>query len=83
MSPPPLWGGRRALRAGWGRWNWLVMALSVFGLAPFQGFLRGTVPGVASQHPPAEPGHPQRRDQEGDAHPEPRWHPLAGKKDHA
>jgi len=45
--------------------------------------LGGTVPGIASQHPPAEPDHAQPRDQEGDAEPEPSRHPLAGKKDHS
>src|SRR5690242_5087877 len=46
------------------------------------GVLGGAVAGVAAEDPPAEAGDAQSGDEERDAHPQPRGHPLACEKDH-
>lgn len=45
-------------------------------------FLGSAIPGVASEHPPAEADHTSERDQKGEAHEQPRRHPFADEKEH-
>jgi hypothetical protein len=45
--------------------------------------LGGAVAGVSAKHPPAQPDHAQKGDQERKAHPEPGWDPFTGEEEHA
>jgi hypothetical protein len=49
----------------------------------FKGcFLGCSIPSVATKHPPTETDHAGHRDEEGQAHPQPRRHPFAGEIEH-
>jgi hypothetical protein len=56
---------------------------SCFGRRAFGGFIGRPVARFTAKHPPAEPHHSERGDEEGDAHAKPGRHPLAGEKHHA
>jgi hypothetical protein len=55
----------------------VLRALSVDGR-----FLGCSIPSVATEHPPAQTDHPSERDEESEAHEQPRWHPFADEKKH-
>ena len=61
-----------------------VLAFAVvLGAFTFEGrFLARAVQSVAAQDPPTQADHAGDRDQERQAHPQPRRHPLTGQKEH-